>query len=88
MEVSGRSAPIVYTGLREGEKLHEELFGPGELDLRPSHPSISQVVVPPLDPAYLLSLAVDYGEIEVMTECATGTVPQPRTAHTDESVTL
>jgi FlaA1/EpsC-like NDP-sugar epimerase len=88
MEVSGRSAPIVYTGLREGEKLHEELFGPGELDQRPSHPSISQVVVPPLDPAYLLSLAVDYGEIEVMTECATGIVPVPRTADTDASVTL
>ncbi len=88
MEVSGRSAPIVYTGLREGEKLHEELFGPGELDQRPSHPSISQVVVPPLDPAYLLSLAVDYGEIEVMTECATGTVPVPRNAHSDASVTL
>lgn len=88
MEISGRSAPIVYTGLREGEKLHEELFGAGELDQRPSHPSISQVSVPPLDPAYLLSLAVDYGEIEAMTECATGTVPVQRTAHSDESVTL
>lgn len=87
MEVSGRSTPIVYTGLREGEKLHEELFGPGELDQRPSHPAISQVAVPPLDPAYLLSLAVDYGEVEVMTECATGTVPAPRAAHSDASVT-
>jgi FlaA1/EpsC-like NDP-sugar epimerase len=40
---------IVYTGLRAGEKLHEELFGPGEVrDYRPSHPLVSHVSVPPL----------------------------------------
>jgi FlaA1/EpsC-like NDP-sugar epimerase len=40
---------IVYTGLRAGEKLHEELFGPGEIrDYRPSHPLVSHVSVPPL----------------------------------------
>jgi FlaA1/EpsC-like NDP-sugar epimerase len=42
---------IVYTGLRPGEKLHEVLFGDGEQDLRPRHPLISHVQVPPLDPA-------------------------------------
>jgi FlaA1/EpsC-like NDP-sugar epimerase len=42
---------IVYTGLRAGEKLHEDLFGTGERDVRPLHPLISHVDVPPLDPA-------------------------------------
>jgi FlaA1/EpsC-like NDP-sugar epimerase len=40
---------IVYTGLRAGEKMHEELFGHGEAsDFRPSHPLVSHVSVPPL----------------------------------------
>jgi FlaA1/EpsC-like NDP-sugar epimerase len=40
---------IVFTGLRKGEKLHEELFGHGELDHRPRHRLISHALVPPLD---------------------------------------
>ncbi|MGH3365753.1 MAG: polysaccharide biosynthesis protein, partial [Nocardioidaceae bacterium] len=40
---------IHYTGLRVGEKLHEDLFGVGEPDVRPAHPLISHVRVPPLD---------------------------------------
>jgi FlaA1/EpsC-like NDP-sugar epimerase len=47
---------VVYTGLRPGEKLHEVLLGPGELDHRPNHPLISQVPVPPLDGAVLSML--------------------------------
>jgi FlaA1/EpsC-like NDP-sugar epimerase len=43
-----RPVRIVYTGLREGEKLHESLFGAGEPDNRPVHPLISHVCVPPL----------------------------------------
>ena len=39
---------IEYTGLREGEKLHEQLFGAGEQDHRPVHPLISHVNVPPM----------------------------------------
>jgi FlaA1/EpsC-like NDP-sugar epimerase len=42
--------PILFTGLRRGEKLHEVLFGAGELDERPVHPLISHVPVPPLPP--------------------------------------
>lgn len=53
MEIVGASVPIVYTGLRAGEKLHEELIGAGEVDTRPFHPAISHVTVPPLDPRHL-----------------------------------
>ncbi len=48
IQQSGRDVPIVYTGLRPGEKLHEQLFGRDERDERPTHPLISQVPVPPL----------------------------------------
>jgi FlaA1/EpsC-like NDP-sugar epimerase len=47
---------IVYTGLRLGEKLHEDLFGVDEVDVRPIHPLIAHVEVPPLDPADVRSL--------------------------------
>lgn len=51
--MSGRDIKIVFTGLRHGEKLHEELLGEGEEDSRPLHPKISHTKVPPLDPAHL-----------------------------------
>jgi FlaA1/EpsC-like NDP-sugar epimerase len=47
---------IVYTGLRPGEKLHEDLFGEGEEDVRPFHPLISHVPVPALDPTEVTGL--------------------------------
>ena len=47
---SGRQISICITGLREGEKLHEELVGAGEKDRRPIHPKISHTSVPPLSP--------------------------------------
>lgn len=39
--MSGKRVEIVFTGLREGEKLHEELVGVRETLERPFHPKIS-----------------------------------------------
>lgn len=48
--LSGRpDAHVVYTGLRHGEKLTEALLSPGEEDLRPTHPLITQVPIKPID---------------------------------------
>jgi FlaA1/EpsC-like NDP-sugar epimerase len=46
---SGRRIDIEITGMRSGEKLHEELFGRDEVDARPFHPLISHTAVPPID---------------------------------------
>jgi FlaA1/EpsC-like NDP-sugar epimerase len=54
---------IVYTGLRPGEKLHEDLFGVDEVDERPAHPMISHVPVPPLDPALVRDLDPTMGKV-------------------------
>jgi FlaA1/EpsC-like NDP-sugar epimerase len=58
-----REAPtpidIVFTGLRPGEKMHEDLFGDGEVDRRPIHSLISQVPVPPLRLELIAALTLD-----------------------------
>ena len=48
IEKSGRDIKIVYTGLRHGEKMHEDLIGADEVDERPKHPLITHVRVKPL----------------------------------------
>jgi FlaA1/EpsC-like NDP-sugar epimerase len=45
---SGRPVEIVYTGLRPGEKLAEQLFGDGEEPRPSAHPLISRVAVEPV----------------------------------------
>lgn len=50
---SGKNIEIVYTGLRHGEKLHEELTGDGEGDERPFHPKISHACVHTMSPDVL-----------------------------------
>ena len=51
--MSGKDIEIVITGLRPGEKLHEELTGNGEETVRPFHPKISHTTVQGLGNDYL-----------------------------------
>ena len=53
---SSRRVEIVYTGLRPGEKLHEDLIGTDEVDSRPRHPLVSQIPVPAITPVAALEL--------------------------------
>jgi FlaA1/EpsC-like NDP-sugar epimerase len=80
-ELTDRPVPIVYTGLRPGEKMHEELLGDGEAEVRSVHPLISQVMVPPLDPLQALALdpAADPADLigDLAALCAVD--PQPLT---------
>lgn len=48
--MSGKDIDIIFTGLREGEKMHEELVGNGESEDRPLHPLISHARAPELSP--------------------------------------
>lgn len=48
--MSGKDIDIVFTGLREGEKMHEELIGKGEAEDRPFHPKISHAKAESLSP--------------------------------------
>ncbi|WP_348788956.1 nucleoside-diphosphate sugar epimerase/dehydratase [Leifsonia sp. NPDC080035] len=50
---SGKDIEIRFTGLRPGEKLHEDLVGLGETDQRPRHPKISHTRIVPLAPEHL-----------------------------------
>lgn len=50
---SGKRIEIVFTGLRHGEKLHEELVAEGEGDERPYHPKISHAKVHTIAPEAL-----------------------------------
>ncbi len=48
IEQSGTPVNIVYTGLRPGEKLHEEVYGDGEPRHHRRHPMVFHVPVPEL----------------------------------------
>jgi FlaA1/EpsC-like NDP-sugar epimerase len=66
----GREVDIVFTGLRPGEKLFEDRLAHGENDLRPYHPLISQVPVPPLSAAEVAVLDPDADADSVYRELA------------------
>lgn len=72
MDIAGRSVEIIYTGLRGGEKLHEELFGDGERDRRPIHPSVSHVNVPGLSPMDAVTCGTSLGTAAAMRFLTTG----------------
>lgn len=50
---SGKSVEVQFTGLRQGEKMHEVLLNPAEKGLKREHPMITHVEVPPLGPDQL-----------------------------------
>ena len=83
-----RPVEIVYTGLRPGEKLHEDLFGTGEVDVRPRHPLISQVPVPALAIDEVSSVLVSGNAAVVATglrQVCEETTPPPAVASTSAS---
>ena len=54
--ISRKDIPIIYTGLRVGEKMNECLLAEGETDVRPLHPLVSHILVPALAPTKLAPL--------------------------------
>jgi FlaA1/EpsC-like NDP-sugar epimerase len=56
VEDSDRPIEIVYTGLRQGEKLHEVLLGTDEDPVAGPHPLITHVTAVPLAPAVVAGL--------------------------------
>jgi FlaA1/EpsC-like NDP-sugar epimerase len=62
---SGKAIDIEIVGLRAGEKVHEELFGDGETDIRPAHPLISHVQVPSTSVADVPQTATDAKQLMI-----------------------
>jgi FlaA1/EpsC-like NDP-sugar epimerase len=62
---SGKPIKIEVVGLRVGEKIHEELFGAGELDERPRHPLISHVTAKSIDQTSLTINPKDSRELMI-----------------------
>ena len=64
---SRKQVEIEIVGLRSGEKVHEELFGDGEVDARPGHPLISQVPVKPIELDLLVASPTDAAAFMIST---------------------
>ncbi len=58
--------PIVYTGLRPGEKLHETMLSQSEIDTRPFHSLIAHVAAPPLLPSEVAEISLDGSDDDVI----------------------
>jgi FlaA1/EpsC-like NDP-sugar epimerase len=68
-----RPVDIIYTGLRPGEKLSEDLLGQGEQDERPFHPLIRHVAVEPLPPEAVAGLDPGRARAALRSALADGT---------------
>ena len=67
IDLSGRDdIEIIYTGLRPGEKLSEELFTPGEDIQQSAHPLVSHVDVAALSPADVTAVTPGAGAVQYM----------------------
>ncbi len=70
----GRDIEIVYSGVRPGEKLHEELWGGHETVSPTEHPKIRKLTCPQVDPKWLddelaaLSKLIDAGDAAGVTK--------------------
>ncbi|WP_353953323.1 nucleoside-diphosphate sugar epimerase/dehydratase [Knoellia sp. S7-12] len=59
IEESGKDVQVTFTGLREGEKLHEVLLSAAESGSLTAHPLITQVSVPHVQPSDVLAGHLD-----------------------------
>jgi FlaA1/EpsC-like NDP-sugar epimerase len=66
IRLSGKDIEIVYTGLREGEKLHEVLFSGAEDDQRSKHPMVSHAPVSPLSPDVVRQYDLTVSEADLL----------------------
>jgi FlaA1/EpsC-like NDP-sugar epimerase len=86
---SSNPVDIVYTGLRPGEKLSEQLLGRDEVDHRPRHPLVRHVLAKPLDPGDLPGLLAGCDDATLrrrLAECAMAEVAVPSPARLGQAV--
>jgi FlaA1/EpsC-like NDP-sugar epimerase len=63
LQMSGQTGvEIVFTGLRQGEKLHEDLFGNDEVVRPTAHEMVRAVTVPPLG-IHEIPVAADWSAV-------------------------
>lgn len=85
---SKRDIEVQFTGLREGEKMHEVLFSGEEAGVPSDHPLINRVSVPSLDPGLLPSTPRNKEEMVELLE-SEPSIPITRlTNHADTGVSV